>query len=116
METSKDPLTGETFFKKRSNQIFANPENQIKFNNLKALKKRKEDLNTNRIINKNKLILKTILGDEEEAIKSLDFLLGAGLDFGYNTHSIIKDNVKWICVFNYAYSLIAPRMFKIIKL
>ena len=36
----KDPLTGELFIPKRSNQLFFTKENQIRYNNLKAKKER----------------------------------------------------------------------------
>ena len=35
-----DPLTKEVFYPKRSDQKFASRKNQIRFNNLKARKKR----------------------------------------------------------------------------
>lgn len=116
METAKDPLTGESFFKQRNNQVFANRQNQIKFNNLKALSKRKSIASISRIIDNNRTILKTILTDKTEIIKSLDFLLGAGFNFGCSTHSIKRDDKKWICIYDYAYTLIYENTFKIIKL
>ncbi|WP_299114110.1 hypothetical protein [uncultured Winogradskyella sp.] len=116
MEKGMDPLTGEVFIKRRSNQVFANRANQIKYNNLKAYKKRKAKSGIEKILDKNRKVLKTILGPNEEIVKSHDFLEGAGLHFGCNTHIISREGVKWICVYDYAYSLVEKNIFKIIKL
>lgn len=116
MIKSRDPLTNEVFVKKRNNQIFANRKNQIRFNNLKAQKKRNDTSQINQILNKNHNILKAILSDEDEIIKSHDYLLGAGFHFGVHTHTIKKDEKKWVCVYDYAYLLQPEKHFKIIKL
>lgn len=115
-ETAIDPLTGETFIKKRSNQVFEKSENQITYNNLKAREKRKAKSQMDRILDKNREVLKLTLGHHEEIIKSKDYLDGAGLNFGYNTHTIIRNGVKWICIYDYAYTLIDKNTFKIIKI
>ncbi len=117
METGKDPLTNEIFIKKRSNQVFANRKNQIRFNNLKAKEKRKENAEINRILNKNQDILKSVLNGKEKVIKSYDFLLGAGFNFTINTHCISRKEMKWTCVYKYAYLYSRDRNeFTIIKL
>ena len=115
-KTPVDPLTGETFTKKRSNQVFANRANQIRYNNLKAYAKRKAKAEIDKILDINRKVLKKVLGSNEEIIKSRDFLEGAGLHFGCNTHSVNRDGLKWICIYDYAYSLIDTNLFKIIKL
>lgn len=116
IRTSIDPLTGETFIKKRSNQIFENSENQIMYNNLKAFEKRKAKSQFDRILDKSRQVLKLTLGTNEEIIKSRDYLEGAGLNYGCNTHTIMRDGKKWICIYDYAYSEIGTNTFKIIKL
>jgi hypothetical protein len=116
MKEALDPLTGETFIKKRNNQVFANRENQISFNNLKAQEKRKALAQINKILDKNRQILKTVLGRDTEITKSLDFLLGAGFHFGMNTHTMKIREKKWSCVYDYAYRLVAENKFKIIYL
>jgi hypothetical protein len=115
-DTAVDPLTGEIFIKKRNNQIFANPENQIMYNNLKAREKRNTKAKADRILDKNREVLKRTLGPKEEIIKSKDYLDGAGLNFGYNTHTIIRNGIKWICIYNYAYALFGANSFKIMKI
>lgn len=69
-----------------------------------------------RVLDKNRQVLKLTLVPNEEIIKSKDYLEGAGLNFGYNTHSIIKNGIKWICIYDYAYTLIDSNNFKIIKI
>lgn len=114
--TAIDPLTGEVFNKRRNNQVFANRQNQIRYNNLKAYEKRNAKAQIDKILEINRQVLKVTLGSNAEIIKSLDYLQGAGLHFGCNTHSINRDGVKWICIYDYAYSLIDTNIFKIIKI
>lgn len=111
-----DPLTGELFIPKRNNQIFAARQNQIRYNNLKAAKERQAKAKSRKILDTNRKVLQSILGPHSEIIKSLDYIDGAGLDFGYNTHTIIIQGVKWICIYDYAYTLISANTFKIIKI
>ena len=113
---SIDPLTGETFIKKRSNQVFANRENQIRYNNSKAYEKRKAKAQIDNILERNRQVLKKTLGSNKEITKLRDYLEGAGLNFGCNTHTIMKEGNKCICIYDYAYSLIDTNTFKIIKL
>jgi len=115
-KTLIDPLTGEEFLPKRSNQKFANRENQIRYNNLIAAEERHAKAKSRKILDNNRKVLKRILGDCNEILKTLDYLEGAGLDFGYNTNTITIDGIIWICVDDYAYTMIGKNLFKIIKL
>ena len=111
-----DPLTGEVFVPKRSNQKFASKDNQIKYNNLMAAKERQAKAETRKILDTNRKVLQRVLGLNSEVTRSYDYLNGAGLDFGYNTHTMIIEGVKLICVDDYAYTVIGKNLFKIIKL
>ncbi|WP_103866723.1 hypothetical protein [Aquimarina sp. I32.4] len=114
--TGIDPLTQETFTKKRSNQKFATRENQIEFNNLKARRKRQAKAHLDRILDKNRSIMGFLLGDQKEVTRSHDFLLGAGFNFGCNTHTILDhQGIKWSCIYEYAYCRTEDEKFKIIK-
>lgn len=115
-EKAIDPLTGEEFVLKRSNQKFASRENQIKYNNLKAGEERQAKAKTRKILNSNRKVLQKVLGSNDEVVRSLDYLKGAGLDFQYCTHIIKGHNFNWTCIDDYAYSLISTNTFKIIKL
>ncbi|TGV04818.1 hypothetical protein [Flavivirga rizhaonensis] len=114
--TATDPFTGETFIKSRSNQVFASRENQVKHNNLKAYNKRKAKNEIDKILDKNRQVLMDVLGTNNEIVKSLDYLHGAGFHFGCSTHTINRDGSKWVCIYDYAYSMIDTNTFKIIKL
>ncbi len=111
----KDPLTGEVFTPKRTNQKFASRRTQIMYNNQVASQKRKAKSNTDKKLDKNRNILKTILGQEKEIIKSVDFLNGAGFDFFIQTNNLMKNGIKYICVYEFAYCLTENRKIKIFK-
>jgi hypothetical protein len=116
IEMAIDPLTGEEFVPKRSNQKFANRENQIRYNNLKAARERLAKAKTRKILNTNRKALQQVLGSRHEVVRSLDYLKGAGLDLQFCTHTIKIQNLKWTCIDDYAYTLIDKNTFKIIKL
>ncbi|MEM9687625.1 MAG: hypothetical protein AAF934_12000 [Bacteroidota bacterium] len=115
MEIAKDPFTGETFHKRRSNQKFASRENQIRYNNRIAREKRKAKALVEQYLDKNRTILKTILGNEKVITKSRDFMLGAGFHFGCHTHSIQRGKELWKCVYDYAFLNIGNNQYKIVK-
>ena len=76
-----DPFSGEKFKANRSNQKFASRENQIKFNNLIA-KKRKVNSNQKQTsVHKNWKILNALKGNLKSKLISKDYLLGTGFDF-----------------------------------
>lgn len=86
--TAKDLLTQEVFIKRRNNQLFATRKNQVLYNNLKARKKKIATGAISRILDKNRSVLLRILCDKNEIQKiSKDWLLGAGYNFSYVTHS-----------------------------
>jgi len=92
----KDFLTGELFEPKKSNQHFSCRANQIRYNNLLAKKKRSKKAPYDIPLDKNRTILKRILGNQEEVVKSRDFLEGAGYNFKYHQYQIIIDKLKGI--------------------
>ncbi len=96
-----DPLTGEIFTPSRSDQKFASRQNQIRYNNLKAKNKRKAKAEIDRTLDNNRSILKRILGDKKQIIKSRDYLLGAEFHFGITTHKIERDGKLWSCIYEY---------------
>ncbi|RCT54583.1 hypothetical protein [Winogradskyella sp. KYW1333] len=115
-EKAMDPLTGEEFVPKRSNQKFASRENQIRYNNLKAKEIRQAKSKTRKILDTNRRVLQIVLGPHNEITRSYDYLLGAGLNFGFNTHTMKMQGVTWTCIDDYAYTRIDANTFKIIKL
>lgn len=93
MTTKTDPQTGEVFYPKRSNQVFASRKNQTAFNNAKAKSYRDKLVPINNELRKNWLILSKILEGRESAIISKDYLLGAGYNLSYyNNYSSFNNN------------------------
>ena len=86
METAKDPLTTEYFFKKRNNQKFASSKNRIAYHNRRANKLRKMMNNINRPLFVNNRILLEIMEGKPKSIFHKQFLLGKGFSFAVFTH------------------------------
>jgi len=114
-EERKDPLTGEVFTPKRSNQRFSCRENQIRFNNKKAKAHKLKFSEMHTLLQKNRDILHNIVQDHEQITESYDFLRGTGFNFGIQTHSIEHDGAIWTCIHDYAYHHIGKNKFTIIK-
>ncbi len=115
MEQLQDLLTGEPFTPTRSDQKFANRQNQIRYNNLKAREKRKAKGQIDRTLDTNRSILKKLLGNKKEVIKSRDYLLGAGFHFGISTHKIEREGKLLSCVYEYALILLKDDQLLITK-
>lgn len=113
MEIAIDPYTQEEFVKTRSNQVYANRENQIKHNNLKAREKRQALSAVNNVLHENLKVLQKVLGGEKQTIKSHEYLLGAGFNFGCITHLRQEDENQFYCVFNYGYRKLNTTQFEI---
>ena len=111
-----DPLTKESFVPKRSNQKFSCRLNQIKYNNRKAKSKRLAKAPYDNVLDSNRNILIRIIGEEDEMIVSLDYLLGAGFDFQIFNRSFKRDGIQYQCVYRYALCLQKSGYYKIIKI
>lgn len=114
----KDPVTGEIFIPKRINQRFAKRQNQIRYNNLKAARKRRAKASIDKPLDKNRTILSRLLGDKKEIIKSRDYLLGCGYNFSYFTHSVrLKDttNALAVCIYEFCLLTLDNNNYKIFK-
>lgn len=104
-EYGKDPLTGETFIKTRSDKKFANTRNKSKSYYLKIAKpERLKMAPVQKPLLKNRKILNKILEGVQERIVSKDFLLGAGFNFGYYTGTATGGTV--FLVYEYEFSII----------
>lgn len=90
----KDPLTNELFTPKRTNQRFANRQNQIKFNNLLAKKKRIAKAIYDKPLDRNRNVLKKVLGDNKEIIKSKDFLSALDYNFNLSMYQVLLEKEK----------------------
>ena len=88
-----DPLTKQEFVPRHLNQRFESRKNQIKYNNLKARRKRAAKKKYDQPLDRNRNILIKILNGSNEAIKSKDWLLALGYNF--NIFFISIDFIKW---------------------
>jgi len=104
MKERKDPLTGEMFVPKRSNQKFASSENQIKYNNDKAKALREEKSEVNKILDKNLIAYKKALKSSDTIIKSGDFLEGAELNLKIFTHIREDEGKVFFMTYDYGYA------------
>lgn len=68
----------------------------------------------NKILRKNRLILKKVLNGSRNQEISMDELLKHGFDFNFYTHKkIINENSVWLCVYEFKYIQKSRRMFRI---
>ena len=116
VETRICPFTKERFVPKRSNQLFANSSARIRFNNYLASIKRKEKSPVDKALDKNRKVVLTVLGNNSEATKSKDYLLGAGFDFTVMTHGLDYNGAQLFCIYDVGYYLIEQGLYKLIKL
>ena len=96
-----DPLTGELYIPKRYNQKFATKQNQIDYNNIKARKKRHLKIGVDRILDKNREVLKSILKNRRSIIISKDFLLGAGFNMNHFSGLFKIDDQDIYAIYEY---------------
>ncbi len=69
------------------------------------------------ILKRNRIILKSFLGEKPEFYVNRETLLKMGYDFDYHTHHLIAQTTKneFIFSFNYGYRAMENNQFKIIK-
>ena len=116
MEQGKDPYTQEVFVKKRSNQRFANPGNRIRFNNLKARRKRYAKSFIDSILDRNRIILGKILGSQKEVTISKDYLLGTGFVFEYFSYQTTIDDQMYCGIYEFGIAKLTGNNYKIIRI
>ena len=98
----KDPLTGQTFIPKRSNQRFATSYNRKKFNNQIANDLRKEREYIIGPLNKSHRLYIKLMEGKNEGNFSFDYLDGYGLKFNTFTHHKLINGVQIPFVFEFA--------------
>lgn len=116
MDTAKDLLTQEVFIKMRNNQKFKNPQNRIRFHNLKARKKRAAKSTVDRWLDNNRNILIKVLGDKNETMVSKDYLLGAGFSFKYFSFQKPINGVNFAGIYEFGIRQLPDGTFKIIRI
>lgn len=97
----KDPLTGEEFEPKRSNQRFACAENRIKYHNDKANRFRKTTEFVNKPLRLNRKILDYLMEGKDKETFHYEFLKGAGYVFNVFNGTCIIENKTGYYLYNY---------------
>ncbi len=111
------PYSGIEFTPKRSNQVFANKECRIAFNNRKHNEKRKRLAFINKPLLKNYDILSQILGSQSEKVFHKEYLRGTGFSFSVftNLHKDQNSNSYYYSVYNFYYYKIDNEHYKIVN-
>jgi hypothetical protein len=111
-----DPLTGRTFQPRRSNQKFESRVTQIRFNNMKAKKRRQSMANINKPLNKNFQILNEIMSSKKEGNFHKQFLIGKGFSFGVHTHYENYGSKTYNAIYNFIIVPIDKELIKIVRI
>ncbi len=99
-----DPYTKEAFIPSRQNQVYKNRKNQIAANNVRIKQRRKSKYNIDKILNGNREVLLTELGNLLEKEVFLQQIIEKGFIDGYQTHQ--KQNNKGeVCKSIYEFDL-----------
>ena len=115
MNIQTDPYTEEVFFAPRSNQKFANRDNQVAYNNELA-KDRRDYLNKiDAIIHRNWEILLGLLGDHITTIKSTEYLKGCGYDFMFFNHLREIEGHYYFASYDVGIREVAPKKYELIN-
>ncbi|MFZ4649011.1 MAG: hypothetical protein ACOYMB_05310 [Patescibacteria group bacterium] len=94
VEVRIDPYTQEKFFPKRSNQVFATPQNKMMYHNEKAKEYRDETKKVRSRLDRNNKLFESLLGDNKKARFHVEYLRGKGVDLKAVTRVIkIGDEV-----------------------
>ncbi len=110
-----DPLTGEIFIAFRANQVFANDENRIRYNNLKAKELRENKSQVDKPLLNNFRILNDLLTGKEEEVFHKQFLLGRGYSFLVFTNYEDYKGKRCLAVYKYIIVPMEDDKIKIIK-
>jgi len=110
-----DPLTGETFYVLRSNQVFASEENRIRYNNLKAKELREDKSKFDKPLQNNFRILKELMQGKEVEIFHKQFLLGKGYSNLVTTHYEEVSGTRYTAMYNFIIIPMEGEQIKILR-
>ena len=109
------PGTGIKFQPRRTNQKFLNNKARNAFHNAIARKLRQRTAKKDKALKKNLKIILSLLGNENEVIKSKEFLLGAGFDFrGVNDVKRMGEIIV-NCVYDVGFYKLSDSTYKLLK-
>jgi len=116
MMQKTDPFTKEVFTPSRQNQVYKNRKNQIAANNVRIKQRRQSKYRIDKILNRNREVLLTELGNLLEKEVFLRQLIEKGFIDGYQTHQ--KQNNKGEickCIYEFEIHIINSGKIKIKK-
>jgi hypothetical protein len=91
-----DPYSQEKFFPKRSNQVFATPQNKMMYHNERAKEYRDETKAVRSRIDRNNKLFESLLGDNKKARFHVEYLRGKGVDLKAVTRVFqIRDEIVY---------------------
>ena len=97
------PYDGKKFIPKRSNQIYSCNKSRVAYHNRKYKEIRSRLNRINNRLFDNYMIIKNLIGDEQEIIINNDYLIGRGFSFKYLTHIITNNNFSYYGLYEYAF-------------
>jgi hypothetical protein len=96
LEVKIDPYTEEAFFPKRSNQVFATPQNKMRYHNERAKEYRDETKKVRSRLDRNNKLFESLLGDNKKARFHVEYLRGKGVDLKAVTRVFqIRDEIVY---------------------
>jgi hypothetical protein len=96
LEVKIDPYTHEKFFPKRSNQVFATPQNKMMFHNERAKEYRDETKKVRSRLDRNNKLFESLLGENNKARFHVEYLRGKGADLKAVTRFFqIRDEIVY---------------------
>jgi hypothetical protein len=88
VEVKIDPYTKEAFFPKRSNQVFATPQNKMRYHNERAKEYRDETKKVRSRLDRNNKLFESLLRQNNKARFHIEYLKGKGVDLNTVTRII----------------------------
>lgn len=82
LEVKIDPYTGDEFYPKRSNQVFATPQNKMKYHNERAKEYRDETKEFRNCYDRCYKILRLLLEGKSSVRVHHEYIEGMGFDYG----------------------------------
>ena len=101
----EDPYTKEQFEPRRTNQRFASSSNRIKYHNQIARQKRMITRDIDYAVNNNWNVLLKQLAGKEKAVRTREFLLGAGFNFNYFQRAYKQDEQVIYRIYNCGFTV-----------
>lgn len=97
----KDPLTGEEFEPKRSNQRFATAKNRIRTHNEKQKKLRERNAFVNKTLRRNQMFLDDFMAGKNKATFHEEHLIGGKYNRNFFTGVCDVDGATGYCLYDY---------------